>query len=262
MRDALFDVLLVYLLPISIAYLCAWLVHRMAGRLATSFWTLDGYVPTQLRIKEERRRTLNQLVASLITFVAFLIATIFALGRFMDATTLIWMIGLFSAAFGLGARPLIADFLTGLSFMFEDTVQVGEKVELMGIQGVIEHINLRTLAIRAQSGELYTVPNGEVRVLRNFSRSQHSSAELTIRLAHSDLPRALTLLQALGSEAATQFPNLVEPWHILNTTGVLAQHVELTLLCKARFGQAADLRLKLLVFLQEKLAEADIQFAA
>jgi small conductance mechanosensitive channel len=262
MRDAFTDVLSEYLLPIGIAYLCAWVVHRMAGRLAMSFWTLDEYVPSQLRIKEERRRTLNQLIASLISFMAFLIATIFALGRFMDATTLIWMIGLFSAAFGLGARPLIADFLTGLSFMFEDTVQVGEKVELLGVQGVVEHINLRTIMIRAQSGELYTVPNGEVRVLRNFSRSQHSSAEIVLRFASHDLPRMMTLLETLGSEAAAHFPNLVEPWRVINTTGVLAQHVELTLLCKARFGQAADLRLKLLVFLQAKLAEANIQFAA
>lgn len=261
MRDALTDILLEYLLPISIAYLCAWIVHRMAGRLATSFGRFDGYVPASLRIREERRRTLNQLIASLISFVAFVVATIFALGRFIDATTLIWMIGLFSAAFGLGARPLIADFLTGLSFMIEDAVQVGEKVEVMGVQGVVEHINLRTLMLRAQSGELYIVPNGEVRVLRNFSRSQYSSAEIVIRFAAGDLPRMMTLLESLGSEAAAHFPDMVEPWRVLNTTGVLAQHVELTLLCKARFGHAADLRLKLLVFLQEKLAEANIQFA-
>jgi len=30
-----------------------------------------------------------------------------SVGQFVDATTLVWMAGLFSAAFGLGARPLI-----------------------------------------------------------------------------------------------------------------------------------------------------------
>jgi small-conductance mechanosensitive channel len=45
------------------------------------------------------------------------------------------MVGLFAAAFGLGARPLVSDYLTGVGFLFEDTFDVGEKVDILGNEG-------------------------------------------------------------------------------------------------------------------------------
>lgn len=259
MIDVAQEILFDYLLPIGIAFLVAWIVHRITHYLADKRGvSLIGYIPPGLRIREERRRTLNDLTASLISFIAFLMAIVFTLGRFIEANTLIWMVGLFSAAFGLGARPLIADFLTGLSFMIEDAIQIGEKVEIMEIVGTIERINLRTTMIRAQSGELYVLPNGEVRVVRNFSRGKFSSAEVTIRVPAEALPQVTPLLAELGKEAATAFPDLMEPWRVISHTGVLSQHVELTLIVQARFGHAADLRVALLGFLQKRLAEEGI----
>ena len=148
------EILRDYLAPIGIAFVVAWVVHRIARYLANTLGAgLTGYIPPGLRIREERRRTLNDLAASLISFVAFVTAAVFSLGRFIDTTTLVWMIGLFSAAFGLGARPLISDFLTGLSFMVEDAIQIGEKVEILNVVGTVERINLRTTMVRAQTGE-------------------------------------------------------------------------------------------------------------
>lgn len=263
MSDVVRDLLLEYLVPIGLAYLLAWVVHRIARYLASTFGAgLSGYIPPGLRIREERRRTLNDLVASLISFIAFLTATVFALGRFIDTTTLVWMVGLFSAAFGLGARPLISDFLTGLSFMVEDAIYIGEKVEILDVQGNVERINLRTTMVRAQTGELYVIPNGEVRVIRNFSRGKFSSAEITIRVPADSLAQIVPVLDDLGKEAVAKFPDLLEPWRIINSTGVLSQTVELTLVIKATFGHAADLRVSLLTFLHEQLAEANITLAA
>ncbi len=263
MFEILENLLLAYIAPIGIAFLLAWLIHRIANHLAKSLGAgITGYIPHGLRIREERSRTLNDLTASLISFLSFLTAGIFALGRFIDTTTLIWMIGLFSAAFGLGARPLISDFLTGLSFMVEDAVQIGEKVEIMGIQGHVERINLRTTMVRAQTGELYVIPNGEVRVIRNFSRGKFSSTEITLRFPSESLPPAMVLLTTLGAEAVSHFPDLIEPWQIISHTGLLGQYVELTLIIQTQFRQAADLRVRLLVFLQERLAAANIALAA
>jgi small-conductance mechanosensitive channel len=259
MTEFLQELLLTYIAPIGIAFLIAWVIHRIARHLATSLGSsMTGYIPPGLRIREERSRTLNDLTASLISFIAFVTAGIFALGRFIDTTTLIWMVGLFSAAFGLGARPLISDFLTGLSFMVEDTVQIGEKVEILNVQGTVERINLRTTMVRAQTGELYVIPNGEIRVIRNFSRGKFSSSHITLHLPSETLPQILPLLDTLGKEAATTFPDLIEPWRIINESGSLGQNVELTLTIQAEFGHAAALRVKLLAFLQERLTEANI----
>jgi small conductance mechanosensitive channel len=169
------------------------------------------------------------------------------------------MIGLFTAGFGLGARPIISDFLTGVSFIFEDTFDVGEKVEILEVEGVIEAVNLRTSTLRAPTGELYIVPNGEIRLIRNFSRGRFSTVKVTLKLAAEDLSHAIPILEELANDAVIQLPNLLEPWQVLSESGIIGQNTELTLVAKARFGHGAEMRPRLLALVQEKLSEENIQ---
>ena len=209
--------------------------------------------------------TIQSLVTSATSLAAFVAAALASVGLFVDPDTLVWMVGLFSAAFGLGARPLISDYLAGVSFIFEDTFAVGEKVELPGgvpVEGVVEAISLRTTSVRANSGELYVVPNGEIRTVRNYSRGKFSIANITLKISASDLGNTLTILEALGNEAVILLPNLIEPWQIISPEGMIGQNTELTLLAKARFGKAAEMRPRLLNFVQERLNEAGIDLAS
>jgi small-conductance mechanosensitive channel len=243
---------------IAAFFFLAWLVHRLAPRVAHRIVQLSRFTPETRRPRPERQETLQALIASFVSFAAFTAATLASVGQFVDATTLVWMVGLFSAAFGLGARPLISDFLAGINLIFEDAFAVGEKVEMLGVEGVIEEVNLRTTWMRAPTGELYIVPNGEVRVVRNFSRGRFSTANIKLKIAAADLNRALPLLQELGKEAVALLPNLLEPWQVISESGVIGQQTELTLLANARFGQAAEIRPRLLALVQERLAEAGI----
>ena len=43
-----------------------------------------------------------------------------------------------------------------------------------------------------------------------------------------------------------------------NESGIIGQQTELTLIAKARFGQAAEMRPRLLALLQERLAETEV----
>ena len=192
------------------------------------------------------------------SFLAFAIASLLSLALFVPLNTLVWIVGLFSAAFGLGARPIISDFLTGVSLIFEDTFAEGEKVEPTGVTGVIEVVNLRTTSLRAPTGELYIVPNGEVRVVRNFSRGRFSTADIKLRITAIDLERALSLLEELGREAVVLLPNLLEPWEVISESGIIGERTELTLAAKARYGKAAEMRPRLLALVHERLAEAGI----
>jgi len=243
---------------IVVFYLLAWLVSRVAQPTANRIVSFSRFAPRVRRSGPERRTTLQGLVASIISFLAFAMATFASLSLFIPANTLIWIIGLFSAAFGLGARPVISDFLMGVSLIFEDPFAVGEKVEVAGVEGVVEEVNLRGTLIRASTGELYVVPNGEVRVVRNFSRGRFSTVEVMLKIAASDLNRALPLLQELGVDAVMLLPNLLEPWQVISESGVIGQQTELTLVTKARFGRAAEMRPRLLALVQERLAEAGI----
>ena len=226
------------------------------------FISIQQMAPNSRQSSPERQETMKSLVSSAINLVAFVTAVLLSAGLFFDSNTLIWVVGLFSAAFGLGARPLISDYLAGISFIFEDTYSVGEKTELFGavpVEGVVEAINLRTTSVRASTGELYVVPNGEIRTVRNFSRGKFSIANITLKISAADLSSTLTILEALGPEAVTLLPNLIEPWQVISPEGVIGQNTELTLVAKARFGMAAEMRPRLLNLVQERLADAGIE---
>ncbi|MFO7537121.1 MAG: mechanosensitive ion channel [Chloroflexota bacterium] len=250
------------LVRIGLFFIAAYLVHTLRWRIAGRLVRLNSLTKRGRQLREERRRTIRSLFASIITFVVFTVAVLFSLSLFIDGATLVWMVGLFSAAFGLGARPLISDFLTGVSFLLEDQFDVGDKVEILEVVGVVEQVNLRTMWLRAPTGELYIVPNGEVRVVRNFSRGHFSNASVTLKLATGDLNRAIAILEELGHEAIHLLPTLLEPWHVISETGTMGQQTELTLLAKAKYGQAGDMRPRLLALVQQRLAEAGIELAA
>ncbi len=252
-----------YLLRVACFYGAAWIIHRLSYRIARLVYLDRRLAPEKRRSSPERLATLRGLIASAVTFLAFVVATLVSLSLAVDPATLVWMVGLFSAAFGMGARPLLADFLTGISFMFEDTFDVGEKVEMLGlgggaVEGVVEAVKLRTTLIRARTGELFTVPNGEIRTIRNYSRGHFSMADIKIKIAATDLNRAIPLLEKLGTEAVTLLPNLLEPWQVISSSGEMGQQTELALIAKARFGKAADMRPRLQALVQERLDKAEI----
>jgi small conductance mechanosensitive channel len=152
--------------------------------------------------------------------------------------------------------------LAGVSFIFEDNFDVGEKIEIANatghVEGIVESMSLQTTIVRAPTGELYIIPNSEIRIVRNFSRGRFSTASIKLKLATADLERALPLLFGLGSEVVVLLPQLLGPWQVISETGALGAHTELTLLARASFGQAAELRPRLLALVQERLATAGI----
>ncbi len=241
----------------------AWIISHIARR------TIRGLAFTQrLRrnrrtpLREERIDTIQRMLASVTTFVLFALATLLSLLPAIGADNLVWMASLFAAAFGLGLMPLVKDFFTGFTFLFEDPFDVGEKVELLvpsSVIGMVENVNLRTTLLRAETGEIYTIPNGEIRVSRNFSRGLHSQADVRIQVSAENLTQTLEMLEAWSDTAMLRLPNLVEPWRIINETGHIGQTVELKIVAKARFGKAAVLRPRLLAFVQERLARQGIE---
>ena len=234
----------------------------VAHPLARGVLKLGWLAPSYRRATDERRRTLEGLIASLIALVAVVLAIVATLALVVPPETLIWIVGLFSAAFGLGARGMVADFVAGGSFIFHNTFAIGEKIELYSgmnrVEGIVEAVNVRNTQVRAPTGELFTVPNGEIGVVRNFTRANLSAAKIKLMVPSEVLGRALILLDALGHEAIGLLPDLLEPWQVISTTDAAGPCTEVTVLANSNFGQAAALRLRIIALIYERLLTAGI----
>ncbi|MFP4322461.1 MAG: mechanosensitive ion channel family protein, partial [Anaerolineales bacterium] len=166
--EAIESYLIRYLLPILVFFSIAYLIHRISTPVAERFQPLGNITMRDNPQRFERLRTLQALVSNAISINVFILATLASLTLFVNTDTLLWVVGLFSAAFGLGARPFISDFLTGLSFIFEDSFYVSDKIEIPlfphHVEGVVEKVSLRITQIRGMDGELMTMPNGDIRL--------------------------------------------------------------------------------------------------
>jgi small conductance mechanosensitive channel len=243
-------------------FLLAWLMSLIARRLARAILALSRVAPPRARPTPERQRTLEGLLGSLITFVAFLVAMGATLSLFVKPETLVWIIGLFSAAFGLGARALVGNLLAGAGFIFKNTFTIGEKVELFvgmtPVEGIVEEVNLTNTLVRAPTGELYLAPNGDIGVVRNFSRAAYSPIKVKLAVPAADLLRTVELLEALAPKAVEALPDLTEPWQVISTSDQIGAKVEITVLAHASFARAAWLKLRVLDLIYRRLAEAGI----
>lgn len=253
------------LLLIAIFFTAAVVVSFLGGMLARRVVSLSRLAPEQRRPSVERTRTLKSLLSSMISFLSFIIALLLSLSLFIPASTLIWVLGLFSAAFGLGAKPLISDLLSGMGFIFNVTFDIGEKVEFLqpggNIQGVVEEINLTNTLVRSHTGEMYTLPNGEIRIVRNFSRGTFSNANISLFVTPQDVGRATDVLKAMSAETFTQLDYLTEPFQVVGSTNLSGSKVEIIVAARAVFGKAADLRLTLMDRIQEKFRAENIDLA-
>ncbi len=237
-------------LGIAGSFLAAAIIAVLSRRITRRLLAISRFTARGRRLSPERQSTLQVLVSNSISAFAFLVALLASLAvAGINANTIVWVVGLFSTAFGLAARPMVSDVLAGITFLFNQTFDIGEKVELIfvgeKIQGVIEAIGLVSSQVRAPTGELYIVPNGEIRLVRNFSRGKFSTVNIVLCVSPDDLSRSLEALKELGEELYNRYDGLIEPWQVLSTSGLSAEKVELTILAKAVLGQAAEIKLEL-----------------
>jgi small-conductance mechanosensitive channel len=127
--------------------------------------------PSEHKELERRIATVTLIVRKLGTLALYTTALLMALNDFGVAIgPLLAGLGIVGVAVGFGAQYLVKDLITGFFVVLEDQFRVGDSVKINDFAGVVERMTLRVTEIRGLSGELHTVPNGEIRCVTNFSR--------------------------------------------------------------------------------------------
>jgi moderate conductance mechanosensitive channel len=118
-----------------------------------------------------RTRTMSNLVTNAIVWVQVCIATAIVFGILgVDVSALVASAGLIAAVLTFSAQTLLKDVITGLAFIADDQLDVGDVVDVGFGQGVVEVVGLRVTQIRGFDGLLWCVRNGEIVRTANRSR--------------------------------------------------------------------------------------------
>jgi len=110
--------------------------------------------------------------------------------------------GVAGIAIGFGAQSLIKDFISGLFILVENQYSVGDVVQIAGITGIVEEINLRRTVLRDLDGIVHSVPNGEITVASNYTK-EWSRVNLNISVGYGeDLDHVIEVVNRIGKEMA------------------------------------------------------------
>jgi small conductance mechanosensitive channel len=236
------------------------LVFGALGRMAA--WLIAGIARFRRRVRglpvdRPRSLTINQLTRSLMEAAAVLLALIFMLSLITTPSILATTLGLFSAGLGFAARPFISDVMCGIQLLFQDQFAIGEKVEIgdRNVIGVVEQVSLTRTLLRGESGELWIVPNGDVRTIRNFARGSFSPAHIRLIIPTNRLDEGLALLQEVIADPG---PDVIEKPELISEEGEIGETTALMLKVKATHGAAPQVRRRLLARLYEALAARQI----
>ncbi|HVF69749.1 MAG TPA: mechanosensitive ion channel domain-containing protein [Xanthomonadales bacterium] len=122
-------------------------------------------------LENRRQRTFISIIRNIISVLVYAIAVyiIFSLLE-INIAPLLASAGIIGLSIGLGAKPLIEDLIGGMMLLSQDSIAIGDEVEIEGSVGKIEKIGFRTLNIRAKDGSLHIIPNGMVKKVINHSR--------------------------------------------------------------------------------------------
>ncbi|MEG2719502.1 MAG: mechanosensitive ion channel family protein [Clostridia bacterium] len=116
--------------------------------------------------------TLRTLIKSVFDYIMyfFIITAVFGLFG-VNLASLLAVAGVGGIAVAFGAQTLVKDVIGGVFLWLEGNVVVGDLVEINTLSGEVEAVALRTTTLRNVNGNLYIIPNGEIRTIVNMTRN-------------------------------------------------------------------------------------------
>ena len=159
---------------------------------------------------ESRGETLARLVQSVGAAVIGVVAFLMALSLFVNIAPLLAGVGIAGLAVSFGAQSLVKDVIAGFFILLENQYQLGDTVRIAGVEGTVSHLTLRATVLRDGSGVVHFIPNGQIAVVSNQTRTW-SRAVVDVGVAYgADIDRVMGVLRALIADLS-QRSGLVSP---------------------------------------------------
>ena len=190
-RDEGLQVVLIVLGTLLAVRVVRWVIGRVDARMSKR-------QPSDTLVLTEEAKRRNALLG-VVTYVGVIL--VWAVGVFMmlerlgvNTGPLVASAGVLGLAVGFGAQSLVKDLVSGFFILAEGHYGVGDNIEINtnnDLIGTVERITLRTTVLRAVSGEVHIVPNGEIKAVTNRSK-EWARAVVDVVLAYdADLNESL-----------------------------------------------------------------------
>ncbi|MGB7442416.1 MAG: mechanosensitive ion channel domain-containing protein [Coleofasciculaceae cyanobacterium] len=194
-KYSIFDLLVLFCLFIGLIFIA----KTLRKLLRTRVLSLTGL-----------NRATQETIAQIANYTFVFIGTIVVLQLWgLDISSLAVFAGVLGVGIGLGVQGIAREFVSGLVLIFERPIQVGDFVDISGLVGTIERINVRSTEIRTLDHISIIIPNSrflEAEVVNWSHKSPVSRLNVPVGVAYgsnlSDVRGALI-------DAAKEHPDIL-----------------------------------------------------
>jgi small-conductance mechanosensitive channel len=254
LQQDLVPILAVIVVSLITIRLAAYLVHRVVkailDREATE-GTAQELSAVELR---KRMETVEALGTQVIAIFVILMAGITILGILgFNIGPALAGLGVVGIAVGFGAQSLVRDYFNGALILLENQFSKGDVIKVAGVAGTVEDFSLRRTTLRDLEGVVHTVPNGEIKVTSNMTRTW-GRINLDVTIAYgTDIDQAIDIVDAVGRSLAAEpvwHRRILEPPRVERVEALGEYGVTLKVLGNVRaadrWAAAGELRKRLL----------------
>lgn len=214
------------------------------------------------RIDVKRIDTLSTIIVSVFKYTIYIIALITILTRvgIFEMGSVLATAGIGGIVIGLGAQSLIKDIISGFFIILEDQFVVGDMITIENMTGTVEELELRVTKIRNFNGDLYIIPNGEIKKITNHTRGD-KAAIVDIPLAYSaDINKAVRIVSDICSVVGDEFETIVEAPKILGITDLGKDSMTLRVMAKTIPNEQWQVERRMRMLIQEEFSREKIEF--
>jgi len=206
-RSLPFVVVALLILALSVG--AGWLTARNARKF------LGGRV---------RAKLLRSVLAGGLGVIVFLAGTYIVLrvsGLTQLALTIVGGTGLVGLAVGIAFRDITENFLASIFLSIQQPFETGDLVEVVGVTGYVQQLNVRTTVLMTLDGNLVQIPNAAVykTTLRNFTANPNRRENFVVGIGYDDAideAQEVALKVLVAHPAVLQEP---EPWVLADDLG-------------------------------------------
>ncbi|HEX3500108.1 MAG TPA: mechanosensitive ion channel domain-containing protein [Stellaceae bacterium] len=170
--------------------------------------------------RSARARTLLPLLRTAMMVLILLLVSLIILSQVgVDIAPLLAGAGVVGLAIGFGSQALVKDVITGLFILIEDTLAVGDVVDVgKGHLGVVEAISIRTIRLRDNAGAIHAIPFSEVSSVINLTKDYAYYVSNVAVSYREDPDRVAAVLREVAGELmrdAAFRPFILEPLEVI-----------------------------------------------
>ncbi|HEX2927205.1 MAG TPA: mechanosensitive ion channel family protein [Ruminiclostridium sp.] len=214
----------------------------------------------KFKLNDKRIDTISTLTVSIFKYAVYIGALLIILSDILNLKAILAAAGVGGVAIGFGAQSLIKDTISGFFILLEDQYAVGDMVTIEDLTGTVEHMELRVTRLKNFTGDLYIIPNGEIRKVINHTRANKLViADIPVAYS-SNIAKVMEIARKVCGDVKDEFDVFTEEPSIQGITSLDDYNMNLRITARTLPNEQWEVERRIRLRMKEEFEKNGLEF--